>query len=135
MRSGRPSLISRWPGSSSRTATASRWRRVTPEVFKELRGQPRPGTDHNSDANPWAAFPSDHFASAAMAAAVLTRSTRAGGAAAAVYAPLLGAALVYTGEHYVSDLLAGAALAAGVYFAAPAGLPMTERFAGAIAPR
>jgi membrane-associated phospholipid phosphatase len=110
-------------------------RRVTLEVFKELRGQPRPGTDHNSDANPWAAFPSDHFASAAMAAAVLTQSSRTGGAAAAVYAVMLGAALVYTGEHYVSDLVAGAALAAGIYFAAPAALPMAQRFAGAIAAR
>src|SRR5205085_7197467 len=60
-------------------------RRVTMEVAKDLRGQPRPGTDHNSGANPWAAFPSDHFASAAMAAAVLADTSRRGGDAAALY--------------------------------------------------
>lgn len=90
-------------------------RRVTLEVKKELHGEPRPGSDHNTDANPWAAMPSDHFASSAMTAAILAEVDSRAGAAGAAYTLLLGGVLVYTGEHYVTDLLAGLALAAAVY--------------------
>ena len=93
-------------------------RRVTLEVVKDVRGDPRPGIDHSPGANPWAAFPSDHFASSLMAAAVLADSSPRGAAAAGLYALALGFALVYTGEHYVIDLIAGAMLAAAVYVAA-----------------
>lgn len=89
-------------------------RRVAPEVMKELRGKPRPGSDHNSGTNPWAAMPSDHFASALSVAMMLAETDRRAGAAGAAYAAALGLALVYLGEHYVIDLLAGAALALAV---------------------
>src|SRR5581483_7941761 len=48
-------------------------RRVNAEVIRALRKQRRPGTaeDHNAGSNPWAAWPSDHFASALSAAIVL----------------------------------------------------------------
>ena len=63
--------------------------------------------------NPWAAMPSLHFATSLMAAILLTE---AGGRTEAVlgwgYAGALGFALVYLGEHYVTDLLAGAAIVA-----------------------
>jgi membrane-associated phospholipid phosphatase len=95
-------------------------RRVTLEVLKDLRGEPRPGTDHNTEANPWAAMPSDHFASSAMMAAILAEIDPRAGAAGAAYATLLGFALVYTGEHYVTDLIAGLATAGIVYAAAGA---------------
>jgi membrane-associated phospholipid phosphatase len=112
-------------------------RRVVAEVGAELRGKPRPGIDHNADANPWAAMPSDHFASALMTAMVLTDFDRRLGAAAGAYALVLGAVLVYTGEHYVSDLIAGLLLAVGVNAAAPAAEPaaarLTERIS-ALAP-
>jgi membrane-associated phospholipid phosphatase len=84
---------------------------VTAEVLKELRDKPRPGTDHNARANPWAAMPSDHFASAVMASIILADSHRRAAMIAAAYAAALGLALVYTGEHYVVDLLAGLATA------------------------
>jgi membrane-associated phospholipid phosphatase len=87
-------------------------RRVTAEVLKELRGKPRPGTDHSAGANPWAAMPSDHFATAVMASVILADSDARAAKAAAAYAAALGLALVYTGEHYVADLLAGLATAA-----------------------
>jgi membrane-associated phospholipid phosphatase len=62
-------------------------------------------------SNPWAAMPSLHFATALMAAILL--SDTGGRFQSAVgwgYAGALGFALVYLGEHYVTDLLAGAAV-------------------------
>lgn len=110
-------------------------RRVAPEAMKELRGKPRPGIDHNSGANPWAAMPSDHFASALSTALFLTEADRRAGAAGATYAAALGFALVYLGEHYVSDLIAGAALALAIHAAhgAVEG-PLTKSLRLAVAP-
>ena len=44
------------------------------------------------------------------------------------YAVTLGFALVYLGEHYVIDLLAGLALTEGVRAAAPRLAPLAGRF-------
>ena len=60
--------------------------------------------------NPWAAMPSLHFATSVMAAILLTEAGPVEGAVGWTYAATLGFALVYLGEHYVVDLLAGAAL-------------------------
>lgn len=110
-------------------------RRVAPEVVKALRGKPRPGLDHNSGANPWAAMPSDHFATALSTAMMLGEIDRRAGAVGGAYAALLGFALVYTGEHYVIDLLAGAALALAVQAAhASLGGPATKLAAALAAP-
>jgi membrane-associated phospholipid phosphatase len=106
-------------------------RRVTLEVKKELKGEPRPGSDHNTQSNPWAAMPSDHLASSAMTAAILAEIDPRAGAAGAAYTGLLGAVLVYTGEHYVADLLAGLVLAGLLY---AAGLAL-ERAASALQQR
>jgi membrane-associated phospholipid phosphatase len=89
-------------------------RRVVFEVAAELKRQRRPRVDHNPGGNPWAAMPSDHFATAAMTALLLSELGAVPGALGALYALGLGTALVYTGEHYVTDLLAGLALALGV---------------------
>jgi membrane-associated phospholipid phosphatase len=114
-------------------------RRVTAEVGKELKRDPRPGIDHNAGANPWAAMPSDHFATAVSTATLLWEADRRMGAAAAAYAALLGVALVHTGEHYVTDLLAGAALAVGVNVvgrqAAGPATRLAERIAAPAPPR
>jgi PAP2 superfamily protein len=61
--------------------------------------------------NPLAAMPSLHFATSVMAAHVLGDAGRLQGALGWSYALSLGFALVYLGEHYVVDLLAGLALA------------------------
>jgi hypothetical protein len=61
--------------------------------------------------NPLAAMPSLHFATSVMAAHVLGDAGRLPGALGWSYALTLGFALVYLGEHYVVDLLAGLALA------------------------
>jgi membrane-associated phospholipid phosphatase len=88
-------------------------RRVVFEVAAELKRQRRPRIDHNPASNPWAAMPSDHFATAAMTALLLSELGAVPGALGALYALGLGTALVYTGEHYVTDLLAGLGLALG----------------------
>ncbi|MHB1537941.1 MAG: phosphatase PAP2 family protein [Solirubrobacteraceae bacterium] len=64
--------------------------------------------------NPLAAMPSLHFASSMMAAVLLAETDRLAGAAGWIYATTLGFALVYLGEHYVVDLLGGAALTVAV---------------------
>ena len=69
--------------------------------------------------NPLAAMPSLHFATSLMAAHVLAEASPAAGAMGWTYAVTLGFALVYLGEHYVIDLLAGAALAEGIRVSAP----------------
>ena len=64
--------------------------------------------------NPLAAMPSLHFATSVMAAHLLADAGPLQGALGWAYAATLGVALVYLGEHYVVDLLAGLALAEGV---------------------
>jgi membrane-associated phospholipid phosphatase len=64
--------------------------------------------------NPVAAMPSLHFATSVMAAMLLAEAGPVAGAVGTTYAVALGFALVYLGEHYVADLLAGLALTVAV---------------------
>jgi hypothetical protein len=73
--------------------------------------------------NPLAAMPSLHFATSLMAAHLLAEADPAAGAAGWAYVGTLGFALVYLGEHYVVDLIAGAALAEGIRVAGPRATP------------
>jgi membrane-associated phospholipid phosphatase len=73
--------------------------------------------------NPLAAMPSLHFATSVMAAHVLSDAGPLPGALGWTYALTLGFALVYLGEHYVVDLLAGLALAEGVRRQGPRAAP------------
>jgi hypothetical protein len=82
--------------------------------------------------NPLAAMPSLHFATSVMAAHVLSDVGRGAGALGWTYAGTLGFALVYLGEHYVVDLIAGLALAETVRRAAPAAEPAVRAVAGAV---
>jgi len=68
--------------------------------------------------NPLAAMPSLHFATSLMAAHLLMETGPIAGAVGSLYAGLLGIALVYLGEHYAADLLAGALRTEGVNGAA-----------------
>jgi len=76
------------------------------------------------EGNPFAAMPSLHFGTSVMAAHVLSDVGRGPGALGWAYALTLGFGLVYLGEHYVIDLIAGYALAElvrrGVPVVAPA---------------
>lgn len=65
--------------------------------------------------NPLAAMPSLHFATSVMAAHLLAEADPLAGAAGWTYTGALGFALVYLGEHYVVDLLAGLALTEAVH--------------------
>lgn len=90
--------------------------------------------------NPWAAMPSLHFATSVSGAVSLSEASAGEGAVGWAYALTLGFGLVYLGEHYVTDLLAGAGLVAAVHradsvFAPSAGrvtavLQRLERIAG-----
>lgn len=82
--------------------------------------------------NPLAAMPSLHFATSLMAARVLSQTGRLAGAIGWGYAGTLGLALVYLGEHYVIDLVAGAALAEGVRAASTPLAPAGRGIAGLI---
>jgi membrane-associated phospholipid phosphatase len=90
-------------------------RRVMAEVASWLKGERNPTEgEHELGANPFAAMPSDHFASAATTAMLLAEQDPRLGALGWCYALLLAFALVYLGEHYVADVLAGLALAIAV---------------------
>lgn len=69
--------------------------------------------------NPLAAMPSLHFATSVMAAHLLSEASPVAGALGWAYASTLGVALVYLGEHYVVDLVAGLALTEAIRAAAP----------------
>jgi membrane-associated phospholipid phosphatase len=77
--------------------------------------------------NPLAAMPSLHFATSLMAAHVLSETGPLAGAIGWTYAGTLGLALVYLGEHYLVDLLAGAALTESVRAVAPRLTPAAGR--------
>jgi membrane-associated phospholipid phosphatase len=78
------------------------------------------------NTNPWAAMPSLHFATSLMAAIHLAEAGVVPGALGWAYAASLGFALVYLGEHYVTDLAAGAALVAAVRRGEPVAEPVVE---------
>jgi membrane-associated phospholipid phosphatase len=79
--------------------------------------------------NPLAAMPSLHFATSVNAAHLLAEAGPVEGAVGWTYALTLGVALVYLGEHYVVDLLAGLALTESVRLLAPVAAPHVARAA------
>ncbi|HSZ12853.1 MAG TPA: phosphatase PAP2 family protein [Solirubrobacteraceae bacterium] len=83
--------------------------------------------------NPLAAMPSLHFATSVMAALLLAEQGPVAGALGWGYAATLGFALVYLGEHYAVDLLAGAALTGAVRRLAPRAGPAFARIGRAVA--
>jgi len=84
------------------------------------------------EGNPFAAMPSLHFGTSVMAARVLSEVGRAPGALGWSYALTLGFGLVYLGEHYVVDLIAGYALAEVVRRGTPVAAPTVLRAARAV---
>jgi hypothetical protein len=74
--------------------------------------------------NPLAAMPSLHFATSMMAAQLLSETGPVAGGLAWGYTATLGFALVYLGEHYVVDLLAGGVLTTVVRRCAPCATPV-----------
>jgi membrane-associated phospholipid phosphatase len=107
-------------------------RRIMVEVGEPLWGRAWPALYESLGGNPWAAMPSLHFATSALAAMLLAETGPDAGAAGWGYALTLGFALVYLGEHYVVDLLAGAALVAAVRRGEPLVAPLADRVSGAV---
>ncbi len=114
--------------------TGEEVRRIMVEVGEETWKSAWPGMYSALGGNPWAAMPSLHFATSVTAAISLAETGRTAGAAGWAYALTLGFALVYLGEHYVTDLLAGAGLVASVrggeHLAEPAVLAVNRRLQG-----
>ena len=77
------------------------------------------------DGNPWAAMPSLHFGASILAAMLLSETDPRAGAVGWSYALGLGFALVYLGEHYVIDLIAGLGLVAAVRVVEPLAEPLS----------
>jgi membrane-associated phospholipid phosphatase len=82
--------------------------------------------------NPLAAMPSLHFATSLMAALLLAEVGVLPGALGFAYLITLGFALVYLGEHYAIDLLAGGALTVAVRRLAPHAAPLAQRVTRAL---
>jgi membrane-associated phospholipid phosphatase len=83
--------------------------------------------------NPLAAMPSLHFATSLMAALLLAEVGAPQGAIGFGYLIALSFSLVYLGEHYLVDLLGGAALTAAVRGLAPRAGPLAARLGRAVA--
>ena len=103
-----------------------RVRRIMVEVGEEQWGRSWEPLYGFLGGNPWAAMPSLHFACSLMAAILLTEAGPVEGAIGWTYCGALGFALVYLGEHYVVDLIAGAALVAAVRWGEPLAKPVVK---------
>jgi membrane-associated phospholipid phosphatase len=89
-------------------------RRIMVEVGEEFWGDAWPRMYDALGGNPWAAMPSLHFATSMVVAGALAETGKVAGAVGWAYSLTLGFALVYLGEHYVTDLIAGAGLVVAV---------------------
>jgi hypothetical protein len=94
-------------------------RRMMIEYGEQFWGERWSGLYDVLGGNPLAAMPSLHFATSVMAAHLLAEVGPVPGAVGWAYAGMLGLALVYLGEHYAVDLIAGAALTEAVRAKAP----------------
>ncbi|HEX3735162.1 MAG TPA: phosphatase PAP2 family protein [Solirubrobacterales bacterium] len=96
--------------SSQNDVTDEEVRRIMVEVGEKTWGPAWPKMYEALGGNPWAAMPSLHFATSVAAALSLAETGKVEGALGWGYALTLGFGLVYLGEHYVTDLAAGALL-------------------------
>jgi membrane-associated phospholipid phosphatase len=99
-----------WWASENGLTEGEEVRRIMVEVGEETWGSAWPKMYDALGGNPWAAMPSLHFATSLTAALALSEAGKVEGALGWSYAGTLGFALVYLGEHYVTDLVAGALL-------------------------
>ncbi|HWM63923.1 MAG TPA: phosphatase PAP2 family protein [Solirubrobacterales bacterium] len=120
-----------WASEQGRTGDEE-VRRIMVEVGERTWRSAWPGMYRALGGNPWAAMPSLHFATSTMAAISLSEAGRGPGAVGWGYALTLGFALVYLGEHYVTDLAAGGALVATVRRGEPLAEPMVEKVNGGL---
>jgi membrane-associated phospholipid phosphatase len=112
--------------SSQEGVTDEEVRRIMVEVGEDTWGAAWPKMYDALGGNPWAAMPSLHFATSLVAALSLAEAGKLEGAVGWSYAGTLGFALVYLGEHYMTDLIAGAALVALVRRGEPLAEPLVH---------
>jgi membrane-associated phospholipid phosphatase len=118
--------------SSEEGLTKEPVRRIMVEVGEPLWGRYWSPLYRALGGNPWAAMPSLHFATSVQGAVSLSEADRREGAIAWAYALTLGFGLVYLGEHYLTDLLAGAGLVGAVRAADPVFAPAVGRISAGI---
>jgi membrane-associated phospholipid phosphatase len=102
-------------------------RRMMIEYGEQFWGDRWPALYDVLGGNPLAAMPSLHFATSLMGAHLLSEVDPVAGALGWAYAGTLALALVYLGEHYVADILAGGALAETVRRLSPRAAPVARR--------
>ncbi len=107
-------------------------RRIMVEVGEPLWGRHWGPLYKALGGNPWAAMPSLHFATSVGGAVSLSEASLQEGAVGWAYALTLGFGLVYLGEHYLTDLLAGAGLVAAARGADPVFAPAVGRVSAVI---
>ena len=100
-------------------------------VKEKLLGKEPPSGNGRREAdreegNPWGSMPSDALPACAMTAKSLTEISPVVGAVAWGVTVLDGLVLVYLGEHYVADLIAGLILVELIWRAEPLGLPLVR---------
>jgi membrane-associated phospholipid phosphatase len=118
--------------SSEAGLTGEPVRRIMVEVGEPLWGRAWGRLYAAFGGNPWAAMPSLHFATTVAAAVSLSEASPEEGAVGWGYALTLGFGLVYLGEHYVTDLLAGAGLVAAVRGVDPVFAPAVGRVSAVV---
>jgi len=118
--------------SSEHGLTDEEVRRIMVEVGEETWGSAWPGMYEALGGNPWAAMPSLHFATALTMALALAEAGPLEGLAGGSYALTLGFALLYLGEHYVTDLAAGVLLVAVVRRGEPLVAPLVRKVNGTL---
>ena len=118
--------------SSEQGLTGEEVRRIMVEVGEPTWGRAWERLYDALGGNPWAAMPSLHFATSLAAALSLAEAGKVEGTIGWGYAGTLGFALVYLGEHYVTDLIAGAALVAAVRKGEPLAEPLVNGVNGVL---
>jgi membrane-associated phospholipid phosphatase len=106
--------------------------RVVRRVVCKVLDRPPPSEDEEVPGNPWGSMPSDHISSAAITARGLMEVHPALGAIGWIYVAGAAFAVVYLGEHYVTDVLAGLVLAEIVHHAEPLAAPVVRWVAYAL---
>ena len=91
-----------------------------------------PPAEGKVPGNPWGSMPSDHISSAAITAMGLSEVGPLYGAIGWAYVASASFAVVYLGEHYVVDVLAGLLVADAVRRAEPYAAPFVRAVARAV---
>jgi len=107
--------------------------RVNRLVVRDLLER-QPSKEDSPPGNPWGSMPSDHVSSAAITAMGLSEIGTVYGVIGWTYAAAASFSIVYLGEHYVTDVIAGLLVAEAVRRAEPLAAPFVRAVARAVAP-